>query len=77
MAKRKISATVSPERVRRAQELTGSTNLSELLDLGLGALIDRELERRWLAGYAGHPPGDLPEDIAVDLDDTPWDPARR
>ncbi|HUG87052.1 MAG TPA: type II toxin-antitoxin system CcdA family antitoxin [Euzebya sp.] len=76
MVKKKISATVSPERIRRAQEITGNTNLSELLDEGLAALIERELERRWLAGYRAHPPGkDLPPEVEPDLVAVPWEPA--
>lgn len=75
MAKRKISATLSPERIQQAQELTGSTNLSELLEQGLAALVERELERRWVAGYQRQPPGeDLPAEIEPDLDAAPWEP---
>lgn len=76
MAKKKISATLSPERIRQAQALTGSTNLSDLLEQGLAALVERELERRWFAGYEDQPPGDdLSEDIEPDLEAAPWDPA--
>lgn len=77
MAKQKISATLSPERLRRAQAITGSRNVSELLDDALSALIDRELERQWLAGYeggAGDP--DLAGEVISDLSDVPWDENR-
>lgn len=72
MGKRKISVTLSPERILLAQELTGNSNLSEVIDGGLEALIERELERRWLAGHRVNP-GDLPGEIAVDLSDLPWE----
>ncbi|HVL98189.1 MAG TPA: type II toxin-antitoxin system CcdA family antitoxin [Egibacteraceae bacterium] len=77
MAKRKISATLSPELIRQAQALTGGGNLSEVLEQGLSALIDRELERRWLAGYQQQPPAeDVPDDVPVDLREVPWAPRR-
>lgn len=66
--------TLSPERLRRAQVITGSDNVSELLDDALEALIERELERRWFAGHestAEDP--DLPGGVTVDLSDVPWD----
>ena len=75
MAKKKISATLSPERIRQAQEVTGNTNLSDLLEQGLAALVERELERRWFAGHEQQPPGeDLPADLEPDLDAVPWEP---
>lgn len=74
MTKRKVSATVSPERLSRAQEVTGNDNVSEVIDQALGALVERELERRWLAGHADDARGDdLPGEIAVELGDLPWD----
>ena len=80
MVKRKVSATVEPERIRRAQVVTGSTNLSELIERGLDALIERELERRWVSGYQQHPDGDefsdLPGEVRVDLSAVPWDEQR-
>lgn len=76
MAKRKISATVSPEGIRRAQEVTGNSNLSDLIEQGLEALVERELERRWLAGYQQQPPDDLPGEVPVDLSAVPWEPER-
>lgn len=53
MGKVKVSATVSPEHLARAKQLTGSQNVSEVLDRGLKALIDDELERIHAEGYAG------------------------
>lgn len=63
---------LSPERILLAQKLTGNSNLSEVIDGGLEALIDRELERRWLTGHRVNS-GDLPGEIAVDLSDLPWE----
>lgn len=77
MPKRKVSATLSPDRVQRAIEVTGRTNLSELLDDALDALVERELEQQWLAGHRAEPSGasgaDLPQDVAVDLSSIPWE----
>lgn len=72
MTKAKISATLTPERLAQAREVTGTTNLSQLLDDALGALISQELERRWLDA---HPDEDLPGEIEVDLSTVPWDEA--
>lgn len=73
MPKRKVSVTVSPERLRRAQEISGTTNLSELMDDALAALVERELERRWLEAHTGGETADLPGEVAVDLSAVPWD----
>lgn len=75
-AKVKVSATVSPDRLREAREVTGTESLSTLLDEALAALIERELERRWLdaqqdVGPAS--PADLPGEVPVDLSAIPWD----
>ncbi len=74
MAKQKVSVTLSPERLRRAREVTRSANLSELLDDALDALVERELERRWLEGHE-RAAGDtgLPGEVPVDLTGVPWD----
>jgi hypothetical protein len=69
-ARTKISATVSPGRLQEAKEVTGTTNVSRLLDDALAALIERELERRWLDA---HPDDGLPGEVAVDLTSVPWD----
>lgn len=58
MSKVKVSATVSPERLERARQLTGCGNVSEVLDRALAALIAAELERVHVAGYAREPQGD-------------------
>lgn len=72
MPKTKISATVSPDRLARAREVTGTHGVSELLDDALTALIERELERRWLEA---HPDENLPGEVVADLSDLPWDEA--
>lgn len=66
----KISATVSPERLQEAKEVTGTSNVSQLLDQALAALIERELERRWLDA---HPDEELPGEVEVDLTSVPWE----
>jgi hypothetical protein len=66
----KISATLTPARLREAQEVTGTSNVSQLLDDALAALIERELEKRWLAA---HPDDDLPGEVEVDLTPVPWE----
>lgn len=75
MAKVKISATVDPARLERAKELTGVSSVSEVLERALAALIEDELERRHVEGYARHPQqGDTVN--AVDAGtwaDLPWD----
>jgi hypothetical protein len=48
----------------------GTTNLSQLLDDALAALISRELEHRWLEA---HPDDELPAEVPVDLSSVPWD----
>lgn len=76
MAKRRISATVSAERIEQAKAVTGNGNLSELIERGLDALIERELEARWIAGYGQEPEvDDLPGETPVDRTDVPWEPA--
>lgn len=75
MAKVKISATVDPARLERAKELTGVTNVSEVLERGLAALIEDELERTHADGYARLPQaGDAITAIdAAVWDDLSWD----
>ncbi len=74
MAKQKVSVTLSPERLQRARTVTGNENLSELLDDALDALVERELERRWLERHDRAPGGaDLPGDVTGDLAEVPWD----
>lgn len=73
MSKRKVSVTLTPERITRAQEVTGRANLSELLDEALLALVDRELEQRWIARSDSVADRDLPGDVPVDLADVPWE----
>lgn len=70
MTKVKVSATLNPEQLAEARALVGSDNVSVVLDTALVALIERELERRWLAA---HPDDDLPIDVIAGLADLPWD----
>lgn len=75
MTKVKISATVDPARLERAKELTGVSSVSEVLERGLTALIEDELERIHVEGYAQHPQAGETVD-AVDARiwaDLPWD----
>lgn len=72
MTKTKVSATLSPDQLAKAREVTGTSNLSQLLDDALAALIERELERRWLDA---HPDDELPGEVPVDLSSVPWDEA--
>lgn len=69
-ARTKISATLTPERLREAQAVTGTSNVSQLLDEALAALIERELEKRWLQANPDH---ELPGEVAVDLTAVPWE----
>ena len=75
MAKVKISATLDPARLERAKELTGVNSVSEVLERGLAALIEDELERIHAEGYARAPQAG--ETVrAVDAGvwaDLPWD----
>lgn len=41
----KISATVDPAHLEQAKALTGCSNVSEVIDRGLVALIEDQLER--------------------------------
>lgn len=68
-ARTKVSATLTPERLKEAQKVTGTSNVSQLLDDALAALIERELERRWLEA---HPDDGLPGEVEVDLSSLPW-----
>jgi hypothetical protein len=72
VTKAKVSATLDPEHLAEARSLLGTDNVSVVLGVALVALIERELERRWMAA---HPDDDLPVDVAVDLRDLPWDDA--
>lgn len=75
MAEVKISATVDPARLERAKELTGLRGVSEVLERGLTALIEDELERLHADGYSRLPQAD--ETVgSVDPEvwsDLPWD----
>ena len=70
MPKTKVSATLTPERLARAREITGTDSVSDLLEEALGALIERELERRWLDA---HPDDDLAGEVVPDLSTVPWE----
>lgn len=74
MGKVKISATIDPDRLARAKQLTGSKNVSEVLDRALEALIVDELERIHAEGYERVPQGGETVD-AVDAEvwsEVPW-----
>lgn len=75
MAKVKVSATVDPDRLARAKQLTGCENVSEVLDRALAALIDHELERTHADGYARVPQAsDTIEAVDSDVwSELPWD----
>ena len=68
-ARTKVSATLTPERLREAQEVTGTANISQLLDEALAALIERELEKKWLKANLTD---ELPGEVEVDLTSVPW-----
>lgn len=71
----KISATVDPARLERAKELTGVSSVSEVLERGLTALIEDEMERIHVEGYTRHPQ-EAEAVNAVDAGiwaDLPWD----
>lgn len=70
MAKRKISATIDPDRLAEAVELSGTDNVSSVLDRALKALIDLERERQWLEARRDT---DLPGEVPPDLSDLPWE----
>lgn len=70
MPKIKVSATIDPERLERARRVTATRGISELLDLALAALVERELEERWLRA---HPDESLPGQVVPDLSRVPWD----
>lgn len=69
-AKTKVSATLTPERLQQAQAVTGTSNVSQLLEDALAALIERELERRWLEANRDD---ELPGEVPVDLSSVPWE----
>lgn len=70
MPKAKISVTVSPHRLARARQVTGASSVSEVFEQALEALIERELERTWLAA---HPDDELPGEVPPDVSAVPWD----
>ena len=69
-ARTKISATLTPERLREAQEVTGTSNVSQLLDEALAALIERQLEKRWLDA---NPDDELPGEVEGGRPAVPWE----
>lgn len=75
MAKVKISATVDPARLERAKELSGVSSVSEVLERGLAALIEDELERIHAEGYARQPQaGETVNSVHAGIwADLPWD----
>lgn len=69
MGKIKVSATVDPERLARAKELTGVESVSRVLDRALEVLIQAQLERAHAEGYVESPQGD---DTVSTVDPTVW-----
>jgi post-segregation antitoxin (ccd killing protein) len=69
--KQKVSATLSPDRLERARRITGTTNISALLDEALSALIERESEQQWLDAHAAAPEFG---EFELDLSSIPWEP---
>ncbi|MGH9187983.1 MAG: hypothetical protein ACRD0U_19585, partial [Acidimicrobiales bacterium] len=65
-----VTCPAVPDRSIGSSVGPGTSNVSQLLDEALAALIERELERRWLDA---HPDDDLPGEVAVDLSSVPWD----
>ena len=61
---------MDPEHLVKAMALLGTDNVSVLLDTALVALIERELERRWLVAHHDQDP---PGDVRGDPSDLPWD----
>ncbi len=51
MAKSKLSVSLDPDRLARAQELVHAASVSELLDTALIRMIEQETERRHIEGY--------------------------
>jgi hypothetical protein len=68
VSKTKISATVSPERLAEARAVTGTSNISQLIDAALEVLINREQRR-----IDAHPDDELPGQVGVGLSSVPWD----
>lgn len=74
MTKQKVSATVDRDALARAQRLLGTDTVSHVLDEALDALVERELERRWLAAHpVDGDRDDLPGSVEPDLSSVPWD----
>jgi post-segregation antitoxin (ccd killing protein) len=77
-SKKKVSVTVTPELLDEAQKLTGTDNVSKLVDDALQALIDLELEEQWIRGVEAQPYEDDDElawvgEVPVDMSDIPWE----
>jgi hypothetical protein len=70
VTKIKVSVTVDPGHLAEARQLLGTDNVSVVLGTALVALIERQLERNWVAA---HPDEELPVDVPVDLSNLPWD----
>ena len=79
MAKTKVSVTLDPAKLAQARALLGAATVSELIAVALDRLIVEELDRRHVAGYAEHGPGeddhawaDLPRDPSDVADEVDW-----
>lgn len=65
-----VSVTLTPEILQAAQAITGTSDISQLFDDALGALIEREPEKRWVEANRDD---DLPGEVRVDLSLAPWE----
>jgi hypothetical protein len=70
MARKKVTVLVDQEKLKQAQELTGSRSLSATIDLALSRLIREEETRRDVEIYLANPPTDdeFPSRVPVKLD---------
>lgn len=51
MAKSKLSVSIDPDKLERAQSLVDAPSVSELLDIALTCLIESQQERNHVEGY--------------------------
>lgn len=78
MARDKATITLDRDKARLAMELSGSTSMSDVIDVALARMIRAEQLRRDVAAYGRQPQdaaelalGDLP--VELDLDDADID----
>ncbi len=73
--KTKVSVTVDQDRLARAKELSGSNNVSAVVDSALEAFIIARLEQKHIDGYERFPQDDETVGFSdgATLSDIPWD----